>query len=125
VKNEHCTHGSTPDECVECTTIAVLSDPVAREAYRKKAYDRGFKDGYIHRGKMNYLPGETKTLELSYTDCAQLVAILLHDREVLQTPVDGQPRRVGGVTGQCPTIDDFIQRLDALYPEQKWGRFLE
>jgi hypothetical protein len=32
---ETCTHGKTPNMCVECTEIAVLSDPVARKAYRE------------------------------------------------------------------------------------------
>ena len=30
---ETCTHGETPNTCVECTTVAALADPVARRAY--------------------------------------------------------------------------------------------
>ena len=30
---ETCTHGETPNTCVECTTIAALTDTVARRAF--------------------------------------------------------------------------------------------
>jgi hypothetical protein len=30
---ETCTHGGTPNTCNECTIVAVLSDPAARQAY--------------------------------------------------------------------------------------------
>jgi hypothetical protein len=68
---------------------------------------------------------KTVTLELSTTECAHLVGILLHEREMLQTPIDGQPRRTGGVTGQIPAIDSLIRKIHDLVPEQNWIRFLE
>jgi hypothetical protein len=67
----------------------------------------------------------TITLELSASECATLVGVLLHEREVLQTPIDGQPRRTGGVTGQIPAIDSLIRKIHDLVPKQNWIRFLE
>ena len=90
-----------------------------------KEYDEGFTAGYRHRAEMEHLPGEPRTLKLSSDECAHLAAILLHEREALQVSVDGQPRKTGGVTGQCPIIDELLRKLHALYPEQNWIRFLE
>ena len=67
---------------------------------------------------------EKRTLELSYMDVGHLVSVLLHEREVLQLPIDGQPRKTGGVPGQIPVIDGLIRKLHEVYPEQNWIRLL-
>ncbi len=58
---------------------------------------------------------ETRTLELTETDCAHLAHVCLHEREYM---------RANGAAA-TPTLDGLLRKLHALYPEQNWIRFLE
>jgi hypothetical protein len=57
---------------------------------------------------------DTKTLEISYDECAYFAASLLHERETMLFQ---------GLKA-TPILDALILRLHAVYPEQDWIRFV-
>lgn len=71
-------------------------------------------DDALERGEKNEI--SPRMMRLSYTDCAHLAAILLHEREY-------HFKQCGATA--TPVIDSLIRKLHETFPEQNWIRFVQ